>query len=90
MVKHQAVVVYGGIDTHANAHHVAVVDHTGRRLGDIEVPATSAGYQSAVRFLKRWPGVVTVGVECTGSYGAGVTRVLREAGMDVIEVNQPN
>ncbi len=88
MVTDQAVAVYGGIDTHANTHHVAVVDHTGRRLGDIEVPATSAGYQSAVRFLKRWPGVV--GVECTGSYGAGVTRVLRAAGLDVIEVNQPN
>jgi len=90
MVTDQAVAVYGGIDTHANTHHVAVVDHTGRRLGDIEVPATSAGYQSAVRFLNGWPGVVTVGVECTGSYGAGVTRVLRAAGLDVIEVNQPN
>ncbi len=51
MVTDQALAVYGGIDTHADTHHVAVLDHTGRRLGDRQVPATSAGYQTAVRFL---------------------------------------
>lgn len=31
MVKDQATPVYGGIDTHADTHHVAVIDRTGRR-----------------------------------------------------------
>jgi len=45
MVTDQALPVYGGIDTHADTHHVAVLDSTGCRLGDTQVPATSAGYR---------------------------------------------
>lgn len=29
-----------------------------------------------------------VGIECTGSYGAGDTRAMRAAGLRVMEVNQ--
>ncbi|MHA3947186.1 IS110 family RNA-guided transposase [Cellulomonas bogoriensis] len=90
MVKHKGVPVYGGIDTHADTHHVAVIDGHGRALGDVRVPATAAGYRQAVRFIGRWPQVAKVGVECTGSYGAGVTRELTAAGHTVIEVNRPN
>lgn len=90
MVKHDGGPVYGGIDTHADTHHVAVIDVHGRPLGDVRVPATAAGYRQAVRFIGRWPVVAKVGVECTGSYGAGVTRELTAAGHTVIEVNRPN
>ena len=90
MVKHEGGPVYGGIDTHADTHHVAVIDVHGRPLGDVRVPATAAGYRQAVRFIGRWPQVVKVGVECTGSYGAAVTRELTAAGHTVIEVNRPN
>ena len=31
-----------------------------------------------------------VGVEGTGSYGAGLTRCLAQAGVDVVDVNRPN
>ena len=31
-----------------------------------------------------------MGIECTGSYGAAVTRAVREAGITVFEVNRPN
>jgi transposase len=90
MVKHEGETVYGGIDTHADTHHVAVIDVHGRPLGDVKVAATAAGYRQAVRFIGRWPQVAKVGVECTGSYGAGVTRELTAAGHTVIEVNRPN
>ena len=43
-----------------------------------------------MRFLGSWPGLVSVGIECTGSYGAAVTRAVREAGITVFEVNRPN
>jgi transposase len=82
--------VYGGIDTPADTHHVAVCDRTGRPLGDLQVPAPSAGYRDAVAFLHRWPTLASVGIECTGSYGAGITRVIRATGLAVVEVNRPN
>lgn len=90
MVNHKQGLVYGGIDTHADTHHVAVVDAHGRPLGDIQIPATTVGYRTAVRFLQSWPGLAVVGVECTGSYGAAVTREITTAGMTVREVNRPN
>ena len=90
MVTDSDLPVYGGIDTHADTHHVAVCDRTGRPLGDVQVPATSAGYRTAVAFLRRWPTLTIVGIECTGSYGAGVTRAVRATGVTVVEVNRPN
>lgn len=90
MVNDQQVEVYGGIDTHADTHHVAVINAAGRRLGDVLVPATASGYRAALQFLGSWPGLVAVGIECTGSYGAGVTRAVRAAGVVVLEVNRPN
>lgn len=57
----------------------------GRRLAG---RSHARGYREVVRFLARWAGVVLVGVECTGSYGAGVTRALTDARYDVREVNR--
>ncbi|WP_206663664.1 IS110 family transposase [Prescottella subtropica] len=90
MVNHDQFPVYGGIDTHADTHHVAVVDAHGRPLGDVQIAATPSGYRAAVRFLQSWPGLAIVGVECTGSYGAAVTREITAAGITVREVNRPN
>jgi len=90
MMNHEAELVYAGVDTHTDTHHVAVIGAHGRELGDTQVPATAAGYRQALAFLARWPDVVEVGVECTGSYGAALTRELRAAGYAVIEVNRPN
>ena len=90
MMNHEAELVYAGVDTHADTHHVAVIGAHGRELGDVQVPATAAGYRQALAFLARWPDVVEVGVECTGSYGAALTRELRAAGHRVVEVNRPN
>jgi len=54
MMKHEGGPVYAGIDTHADTHHVAVIDGRGRPLGDVQVPATAGGYRQAVRFIGRW------------------------------------
>ncbi len=43
-----------------------------------------------MRFIGRWTPVDKVGVECTGSYGAGLTRELLAVGYAVVEVNRPN
>lgn len=73
--------VYGGIDTNSDTHHVAVIDAHGRQLGDVQIPATPAPYQTAVQFPESWTGLA--GVECTGSYGAAVTREIGGAASSV-------
>ncbi|WP_144837155.1 IS110 family RNA-guided transposase [Kocuria rosea] len=82
--------VYAGIDTHADTHHLAVIDAHGRPLEDHQIPATGPGYRRSLTLLGRWPDVAAVGVECTGSYGAAITRTLLSAGYRVVEVNRPN
>jgi transposase len=67
-----------GVDTHQLTHCAAVIDTTGRLLGTAEFPASTAGY----RLLWKWAtdltrvGIEAVGVESTGSYGAGLTQFL--------------
>ena len=60
-------VVIGGVDTHGQTHHAAVIDGVGRQLGDREFTATPAGY----RALAAWPGkhgtLQMIGVEGTGA-----------------------
>lgn len=81
---------YAGVDTHADTHHVAVIDGMGRRLDDAEFTTTSAGYQALLDWLLEHGDPAGVGVEGTGSYGAGLTRVLTGAGLAVFEVNRPD
>lgn len=79
-----------GIDTHKSTHHVAVLDHLGRRVADREFPTTAHGYQQIVAFLREHGPVEHVGVEGTGSYGAGIARALAGEGFTVIEVARQN
>ncbi|MFU8872419.1 transposase [Micromonospora sp. SL4-19] len=43
--------VIGGVDTHRDTHHAAVIDSTGGLLADDEFPATSDGYADQMRGL---------------------------------------
>lgn len=83
--------VVAGVDTHADTHHVAVVDATtGGVLGDKKFPTGRAGYAALVAFVCTFGHVVRFGVEGTNSYGAGLARYLRGAGHTVVEVIRPN
>jgi transposase len=82
--------VTGGVDTHAQTHHAAVIDQVGRELGDQEFPATASGYRALLRWLRSFGRVVKVGVEGTGSYGAGLARHLHAAKVTVVEVDRPD
>ena len=86
----QQVDVCGGVDTHRDVHMAAVVDSTGRVLGTAPFRADAAGYQQLGDWLGSHGRVVRVGIEGTGSYGAGLARYLTEAGVQVVEVNRPN
>jgi transposase len=82
--------VTGGVDTHADVHVAAVVDHLGGVLGIEAFETTEAGYQRLVGWLRSQGCVHRVGVEGTGSYGAELARHLTRAGIDVVEVDRPN
>jgi transposase len=83
-------VVIGGVDTHGRTHHAAVIDQQGRLLGDREFPADSGGYRQLLSWLGRHGHLDAVGVEGTGSYGAGLTRLLLDCGVNVVEVDHPD
>ena len=84
------VVVFAGADTHADTIHIAVVTEHGQDLADQEFPTTAAGYAQAISFITTHGVVQAFGIEGTSSYGAGLARAARTAGLDVIEVNRPD
>lgn len=82
--------VTGGVDTHLDIHVAAALDGIGGLLGVESFETTSAGSKALLEWLKTFGSPVRVGVEGTGSYGAGLARYLSRAGVDVVEVDRPN
>jgi Transposase len=85
-----AALVTGGVDTHADVHVAAVADRVGRVLGTRAFPATAAGYRAAVAWTSAHGELARVGVEGTGSYGAGLARYLASCGIEVAGVIRPD
>ena len=82
--------IIGGVDTHADTHHAAALDHLGRLLGTEQFPTTRAGLAALRTWLTSHGTVHAVGIEGTGSYGAGLTRHLRHHHITTIEVDRPD
>src|SRR5277367_569191 len=80
--------VTGGVDTHADTHVAAALDPVGGLLGVREFPATAAGYAGLLGWLGGFGTVCLVGIEGTGSYGAGLARHVTAAGIRVVEVDR--
>jgi len=83
-------VVIGGVDTHKDLHVAAVVDTEAVVLATESFSTTRAGYRAMVRWMRTFGDIRRIGVEGTGSYGAGITRHLTEAGIEVLEVDRPD
>lgn len=79
-----------GVDTHSDTHHVAIISDYGRPIADREFLAVGSGYRKILEFIGVHGTVIAAGVEGTGSYGAELTKVLRGAGIQVLEVTRPN
>jgi transposase len=80
--------ITGGVDTHADVHVAAALDPVGGLLGVREFPVTPAGYAGLLAWLGGFGTVCLVGIEGTGSYGAGLTRHVTAAGIRVVEVDR--
>jgi len=78
----------GGVDSHRDTIHVAVITEVGQPVADREFPTTTAGYRRAVAWLIEHGPLQAVGIEGTSSYGVGIATAVTAAGIRVIEVNR--
>ena len=79
-----------GVDTHLDTHVGAVISDTGKLLGTLAVPTDAAGYLKLLTWANSLGRLRRAGVEGTGTYGAGLARVLHDHEIDVLEVNRPD
>lgn len=75
-----------GVDTHKGSFDIGVVDETGREIDATYFANDEEGYREALEWIRTHQGQRSIGVECSGSYGAPLTRMLIAAGEDVSEV----
>ena len=86
----QPTEIIGGVDTHQDLHTAAIVSLDGAVLGTESFSTTRAGYRAMLRWFQSHGELLRVGVESTGTYGAGITRHLALAGVPVLEVTGPD
>ena len=83
----QAEIVLG-VDTHRDEHVAAVLSPIGALIATSAFATTDAGYRELLAWARSFGTLHRAGVECTGSYGAALSRHLQRAGVAVTDVNQ--
>jgi transposase len=82
--------IVGGVDTHKDLHVAAVVDELDRVLASRCFATTRHGYKQMVAWMGAFGSLQRVGIEATGTYGAGLLRYMQKAGIEVLEVTTPD
>lgn len=79
--------IVGGVDTHKDLHVAAVVDESDRVLASQCFATTRHGYKQMVAWMRGFGLLQRVGIEATGSYGAGLLRAVaaRRVALQVIQ-----
>lgn len=90
MTHERRRVVVAGVDAHTDEHHAAVLDARGRLLGTAAFSARRSGYDELIDWVEQHGEIEKIGVESTGSFAAGLVRVLEARAIQVVEVNQPH
>lgn len=72
-------VVYG-VDMHKDLHVASVVNHEDQVLGTQSFATTRQGYRLMLAWIRSFGELQRIGIECTGSYGAGPLRYMQSAG----------
>lgn len=75
-----------GVDTHKGSLAAGAVDELGRTLGVREFPNDPGGHRALLEWVRRYEHPRVIGVEGSGSYGAGLCRTLVSASEQVREV----
>jgi transposase len=82
--------VVGGVDTHKDLHVAAVVDEFDRVLESGCFATTRHGYKQMLTWMRSFGQLRRIGIEATGTYGAGLLRYMQNAGVEVLEVTTPD
>lgn len=91
MAEHRAEThVIGGVDKHKDLHVAAIVDYRDRVLGTESFPTTRHGYRLMLAWMRSFGDLQRAGIECSGSYGAGLLRYMQTAGVEILEVTAPD
>jgi transposase len=77
-----------GVDTHKEVHVAVALDPFGGQLDTQEIATSLAGYRRLLSWAQGL-GVPAFAIEGTGSYGAGLVRFLKRAGVAVYECERP-
>lgn len=77
-----------GVDTHADFHVAVALDHRGGRVDELTLTNDEGGYRLLLSWAHSLGEVARVGIEGSGSYGAGLSRFLRSEDIQVLEVNR--
>ena len=78
-----------GVDTHKHEHVAKALDGLGQVVGKLQLKANLDGYLELLGWLRALEDDVVVGIEGTGSYGAGLCELLLAEGIRVVEVERP-
>src|ERR1035438_420391 len=71
--------IVGGVDTHKDLHVAAVVDEQDRVIGTRSFATTRQGYRQMLAWMRSFGELQRIGIESTGSYGAGLLRFMQQA-----------
>src|SRR5271165_6363757 len=82
--------IVGGVDTHKDLHVAAVVDEQDRVIGTRSFATTRQGYRQMLAWMRSFGELQRIGIESTGSYGAGLLRFMQQAKVAVLEVTTPD
>ncbi len=82
--------IVGGVDTHKDLHVAAVVDEFDRVLASQCFATTRHGYKQMLAWMRSFGPLQRIGIEATGTYGAGLLRYMQKAGVEVLEVIAPD
>jgi transposase len=81
--------VTGGVDTHADTHLAVVIDSaTGHVAGTRQFDALE--HHQLLEWMAGHGPLDRVGIEGTGSYGAGLARHLAASQVEVVDVDRPD
>jgi transposase len=82
--------IVGGVDTHKDLHVAAIVDDFDRVLASQCFATTRHGYKQMLTWMRSFGSLQRIGIEATGTYGAGLLRYMQNAGVEVLEVTTPD
>ena len=82
------IYVTAGADTHRDTHMIAALDQRGAQLGVREFATDPTGHDDILEWLESFGTIDRIGVEGTGTYGAGLCRFLQRHDIDVVEVTR--